>query len=624
MSQQRGHAIVDALSPRPRRGCGFHAPASFCALSLTALVIGCAPAAAQAPPTPVAPSKAVEAASALQRGDLDLAVLAYNAALEDTSISNDRRAILLTERGVASMKRRNFKAALEDFNKSATLYPENAAIYVNRGSLLLMLGRTPETIREAIRDFDRAIVLSPSLAAAYGNRGAAHLKLNAYDLAVADFTRAIELQPQNPAALNGRGRARLLAGRAHAAVRDFSRAVAINPGFAQSYRNRAEAFIRFRRYPEAAEDLSRALAFDSRRVDDYVARGRAYLAADNPAAALNDFAKVVELDPNSVDGHVGMGLAKARADATEDALNDLSRAIELDPRSASAYAVRAWIYKKRQQPDLGEKDVERALRLEPVKADAFWAQGELKEAAGDKDAAVAAYSRALGLDINHPDALAALSRLGLEPQQPETLLPSAGLDGWKVAAAADQFTATHPAYPNLRVPLEMLGTGQPRIVAFERQKAPYAQIALLQFTSGTLPTAQGTEAAETAAVIDLTSMTVLAMPVARLGSRSATYSWRDGTLAVTGADGLQEVVQLRVRPETRDRDPDAVAVSGLRSRPEGGASQRPSQSASGNVPWNPWNQNGIGGSGAGPREASARPSQSQKKPKSLFDLIFGN
>ncbi len=577
------------------------------------------------PPAPVPPAKALEAAMALQRGDLDQAVLAYNAALDDTSISNDRRAVLLTERGVASMKRRNFKDALDDFNKAASLYPENAAIYVNRGSLLLLLGQAPDQTREAIRDFGRALVLSPSLAAAFGNRGAAHLKLGAHDQAIADFTRAIELQPQNPAALNGRGRARLLAGRTHAAIRDFTRAVTLNPGFAQSYRNRAEAYSRFRQYTEAAEDLSRALAFDARRVDDYIARGRAYLAADNAAAALNDFTKVVELDPNAVDGYIGMGFAKARADATEDALNDLSRAVELDPRSASAYAVRAWIYKKRLQPDLGERDVERALRLEPVKADAFWAQGELNEAAGDKDAAVAAYSRALGLDIHHADALAALSRLGYEPQQPETPLPSAGLEGWRVSAAADQFIATNPNYVALRVPLEMLGTGQPRIVAFERMKAPNAGFGILQFTSGSLPNASGPDLAESAAILDLSANTVIAMPVAKLGTRTATYGWTENKLTISGADGLVEAIILRGKSEPKDgRDKEKereVAAATPRSRPEQGgqaAGQRQTSSSGGAPAWSPWAQQGNA------TRDHARATPPLKKSKSLFELIFGN
>ena len=555
--------------------------------------------------TPVAPTKGLEAAAALQRGDIDQAIQLYTTALDDSAVSNDRRAVLLTERGVALMKRRNHKAALDDFNKAATIYPEYAAVYVNRGNLLLVLNQGPETIKEAIKDFDRAIVLSPGLAAAFGNRAAAELKLGQLDAAIADFTRAIELQPQNPAALNGRGRARLLAGRLHASVRDFSRAVAINPGFAQSYRNRAEAHVRLSQPADAVEDLSRALAFDARRVDDYAARGQAYLAAGNTSAALTDFDKVIELDPKSVVGHIGRGMAKVKSDATEEALADLSHAIELEPRSARAYAVRAWTYKKSQQPELGEKDVERALRLEPVTADAFWAQGEIKEAAGERDMAIAAYSRALGLDIQHRETLAALARLGLEPQREETAVSDAGLDGWRVTQSNGQFSAQHPQFPSLRVALEMMGLGRPKITAWERQKAPNTNYGLLQYSAGQLQTGQGAEAVESTAVIDLAAMAVVGMPVTKLGERKATFAWNENRLTVTGADGLPETISLKQKA-----DPQEVAATAAAKQRSESSSRRESAQGS--------------SSGGSQREASSRQSQPSRKPKTIFDLIFGN
>ncbi len=530
---------------------------------------------------------------ALQRGDVDQAFQLYNAALDDGSLANDKRAVLLTERGVTSMKRRAYKAALDDLNKAVTLNPEFAPAYVNRGNLLLMLNQGPESIKEAIKDFDRAIVLSPGLAAAYGNRGAAQLKLGQVEAAVADFTKAIELQPQNPAALNGRGRARLVAGRVHAASRDFTRAVSINPAFAQSYRNRAEADMKLGLPAEAVEDLSRALAFDLRRVEDYKARGQAYLALKNTASALTDFDKVIELDPKSVEGFIGRGTAKAQSDMIDDALADLSRAVELDPRSSRAYAVRAWIYKKSQQAELGEKDVERALRLEPITADAFWAQGELKEAAGDRDAAVAAYSRALGIDIQHRETLASLARLGLEPQREETVIADAGADGWRIAASGGQFTATHPQFPALRVPLEMMGQGQPKILSWERQKAPNANYGVLTFAAGTLQSGQGGEAAECAAIVDLAAMTVVGMPVTKLGARTAKLEWEEAQLSIKGADGLAETITLRSNVEARDVAQAAAAARRAEAAARPSAPQR-----------------------------EARHTQ-PKKPKSIFDLIFG-
>ena len=594
---------TNRLRPSPRRPSGrAFSPAALVALALSASTA----VSAHAQTAIATPAKSAEADAALQRGDLDQAILLYNTALEDTALSNDKRAVLLVERGVALMKRRNFKPALDDFNKAATIYPEYSAVYVNRGNLLLMMGQGADATKEAIKDFERALVLAPGLAAAYGNRGAAKLKLGEVVPAVADFTRAIQLQPQNPAALNGRGQARLAFGQTTAAIRDFSRAVAINPGFAQAYRNRAAASVRLGRPADAVEDISRALAFDARRTDDYLARGDAYLAIGNAAAGLTDFAKVVELNPRSADGYIGLGYAKGLANATEDAVADLSRAIEIEPRSARAYAVRAWLYIKSQQPELGEKDVDRALRLEPVTADAYWAQGELKEAAGDRDAATGAYAHALGLDLHHRETLAALARLGLEPQRDETVIANAGADGWRVAASnTTQFTATHPQFPSLRVALEMMGDGQPKITAWERQKAPFANYGLLQYTAGALETTQGVETVECTAIVDLASMAVIGTPTAKMSGRTAAFTWSEDRLTVTGADGLSETLLLQDKRERREA---AEAPSPRRSDGTSGSSPQRT---------NP-------GGTSSPRNDPPRHAAAPRKSKSLFELIFGN
>ena len=146
---------------------------------------------------PAAASAKVDGPSALARGDAEAAVKAFSETLADTSLSNDRRATLLNDRAVAYGKLGQVKLAVDDFNAAAQLFPEYAAIYSNRGSLLLSLGLP----KEALKDFDRAIVLAPGYAAAFNNRAGAHVKLTQYQDAVRDYTRAVELMPQSPAPL---------------------------------------------------------------------------------------------------------------------------------------------------------------------------------------------------------------------------------------------------------------------------------------------------------------------------------------------------------------------------------------------------------------------------------------
>ena len=78
-----------------------------------------------------------DAGAALQRGNADQAITLYNEALDDKALPNDRRATILNDRGVAYSRRQQYKEAIDDFNRAIQLYPEYAAVYNNRGNVLL-------------------------------------------------------------------------------------------------------------------------------------------------------------------------------------------------------------------------------------------------------------------------------------------------------------------------------------------------------------------------------------------------------------------------------------------------------------------------------------------------------
>ena len=101
------------------------------------LIAGLLPVAAQDQVT----QRAREAGAALARGSTDQAIALYTEALADKTLPNERRATILTDRGVAYWRANNTKEALEDFNRAVQLYPEYAAVYNNRGNVLLASAR---------------------------------------------------------------------------------------------------------------------------------------------------------------------------------------------------------------------------------------------------------------------------------------------------------------------------------------------------------------------------------------------------------------------------------------------------------------------------------------------------
>src|SRR3990170_1543038 len=99
--------------------------------------------------------RAQEAALAQSRGNLEQALSLYSEALKDATLVNDRRAAILSDRGVVHARLNQPKLAIEDYNRAIQLFPEGPVAYNNRANTLLALG----LIREAIKDLDRAILL---------------------------------------------------------------------------------------------------------------------------------------------------------------------------------------------------------------------------------------------------------------------------------------------------------------------------------------------------------------------------------------------------------------------------------------------------------------------------------
>jgi tetratricopeptide (TPR) repeat protein len=591
------------------------------------------PAGAQATKTDAAQTQLNDAATALQKGLIDQAIQFYTDAIADKGLSNDRRAIALTDRGAAHMRRQAYKPAIDDFNRAVQLSPEYAPAYNNRGNALIAIG----ALREATKDFDRALVLSPSYSAAFANRASAQFRLGALDLALADYSRAIEAAPQSVSALNGRGLVHLAADRPHAASRDFSRALALDVRFAAGYRNRAAAWTVLGRLDDAIEDLSRAITFDNKSLENHLLRGDAYLATGNTASAMKDFNRALELSPKSAAAFTSRALAQLKNDAGDEALNDLSKAIELDPKYTRAYAIRVLVYRQLNQLDLAQKDMERGLKFEPVTADALWAQGELEDARGRNDETIQAFTKALQIDPRHRPTLDSLNRLGLVATRDEAELPGV-VDGWRLYQAGEQYTARHPQYTNLKVPLEMFAKGTPRLIAFERQKAPNASFALLRFSAGRLEAAgQPAEDLEAAVILDIHAQAILGMTLHKRGTKTAAWTWEEGRVSVASADGVTEEFVLKGGSKSGAAVAAASEKSGSRSGSSGGSSSGSSsgsgssnqgapKQASGSPAWSPWSQNqqsgsGNNNSGGGGQKQAARPPQ---KPKTLFEMLFGN
>ena len=117
----------------------------------------------------------------------------------------------------------HWKEAINAYNESIRLRPDNAVAYSNRGVAKRNLGQ----YKAALTDYDKAIKLDPDNTAAYNNRGYAKTNLGQYEEALTDSNKAIKLDPDNAAAYDTRGVAKAGLGRLNEAREDYQKALAL-------------------------------------------------------------------------------------------------------------------------------------------------------------------------------------------------------------------------------------------------------------------------------------------------------------------------------------------------------------------------------------------------------------
>jgi tetratricopeptide (TPR) repeat protein len=129
----------------------------------------------------------------------------------------------------------DFATAETYWTELLEMFPENPAIWSNRGNSRVSQNK----LTEAVADFDRSIDLAPQLPDAYLNRGAAWEGLQEWDKAIADYEHIISIDDKDAMAYNNLGNAHAGKGEWQQAKTYFYRATELEPGFAFARANYA-------------------------------------------------------------------------------------------------------------------------------------------------------------------------------------------------------------------------------------------------------------------------------------------------------------------------------------------------------------------------------------------------
>lgn len=272
-------------------------------------------------------------------------------------------------RGLAYWSLKNYPLAIADLNRAVQLAPNEAAVFCDRGRMLLEWidwNIYRGEFDKGYADLQRALILDPKDEhAKEGLLSADTARLNMradteydkgnYAEAVKLYSEALIKRPNNLYSVFGRGRAYLSDNKNDLAIADYDAYIKLNASEPAAYTNRGLARYNKGNYDDAIADQTKAISMNPPWISDaYVRRGMAFKAKKDFITAIADMDQAVKLKPDSRYALSNRGVAYRENKQFDLAIADATRVISLGPNDSGAYIDRGDAFK-------GKKDYVSAL-----------------------------------------------------------------------------------------------------------------------------------------------------------------------------------------------------------------------------------------------------------------------
>lgn len=164
---------------------------------------------------------------------------------------------LLYRVGSIHQRRRDWRTALDVFEKAVVAHPSVARVVRERGACHAMLGH----VDQARLDMDRAVELAPRDPVNYNSRGYyIHALKGEHEAAIMEYNKAIKQDPNYGFAFSNRGWSRYRSGEVEKGRKDLELAIRKNPGNAYAHRGLGVIALETGDKVKACEYFTEALA----------------------------------------------------------------------------------------------------------------------------------------------------------------------------------------------------------------------------------------------------------------------------------------------------------------------------------------------------------------------------
>lgn len=210
-----------------------------------------------------------------------------------------KNAELYFRRGKLHHQKKNFDAALRDFEKVIELDPNGAT---NSGFLVFYERGTTYLDREewdkAVADLEKHLRRETADVEATLALGRAHQGAGRLPLATVYFTKVIEAKPQDARTYFFRGLTYYKRENYEDALEDFAKLIELRPELPQGWQNRGATYYRLKKYDNAITDYSILIDMDRKNPLHYVARGNCYLQKQEWDNAIADYDRALKIKPD--------------------------------------------------------------------------------------------------------------------------------------------------------------------------------------------------------------------------------------------------------------------------------------------------------------------------------------
>lgn len=285
-------------------------------------------------------------------------------------------------------QRREYDAALDDFNAALALDGQNAFALADRGFTSFWMG----DYTHAQADFASALTADPHNFVALNGTGLLASRDGDHAAAIAAFSKAIDSNPKDTFALQYRGFSYLRTGKQDLALADFGAAIRQKPAAVQLYWWRALVLREEGKKSEAIQQAQLLTDANPTSPMAYIMAGQIYTAFQESSKASAAFAKAVTVAPVAQTYLMRAGIRLWTDLPGKRA--DIESALKLDPKSPRAHVMLAQVQMAAGQYTEAAASLTDAMGSAPVGPDILALRGIAYEKAGRTTSAQADFTQA--------------------------------------------------------------------------------------------------------------------------------------------------------------------------------------------------------------------------------------